>query len=115
MKLPDFENYMHSESKNYGLNSLRFFDAHGNEFWFSYSTLVAFKTVKPGTKVVRENEWGPTTGKHLNAIDEGRKKHRVNEETFNRLYAEAFGRDCEEGQCTIDGHPINQPHSERKS
>lgn len=87
---PTFENYMESSSRNYGLNSLRFFDAEGNVFWFSYTTLVAFKPVACN-KAVRQNVWGPTTGKHLNAIDDGAKEIRVSEETFNRLYDEAFG------------------------
>jgi hypothetical protein len=43
--------------------------------------LIAFEA--PGEKrVVRENEWGPTTGKHLNAIDGGNKKGRLSSEVF---------------------------------
>lgn len=91
---PTFESYVYSASQNYGLNSLRFFDANGNVFWFSYTTLVAFKSVKRGgTKVVRKNDWGPTTGKHLNAIDGGDKKNRVDGDEFDRLYEEAFGKE----------------------
>jgi hypothetical protein len=88
MMLPTFENYMDTTSANYGLNSLRFFDADGNVFWYSYKTLVAFKTLS-GERVVRENTWGPTTGKHLNAIDPDKSK-RVDEARFNELYQEAF-------------------------
>jgi hypothetical protein len=44
---------------------------------FSYETIVAFKIA---TKVVSENVWGTTTGKHLNAVDGGSasaKKRRL--------------------------------------
>ncbi len=40
--------------------------------WFSYRTPIAFSAPGFG-KTVRENSWGPTTGKHLNAIDGGDK------------------------------------------
>lgn len=36
--------------------------------WFSYNTPIAFHT--PATRtVVRENDWGPTTGKHLGMVE----------------------------------------------
>lgn len=40
-------------------------------FWFSYKTCVAFEEpdLHGCRRVVRENDWGPTTGKHLNEID----------------------------------------------
>jgi len=38
--------------------------------WFSYRTPVAF-SVDDRPPVVRRNAWGPTTGRHLNAIDGG--------------------------------------------
>ena len=41
----------------------------GRCFFFSYRTLVAVQD--HGRLIVRRNEWGPTTGKHLNAIDGG--------------------------------------------
>ena len=69
---PAFESYDQYSSANYGAHSLRFIDAEGNSFWFSYQTLVAFKPVSE-PKVVHSNEWGPTTGKHLNRIDGGGK------------------------------------------
>lgn len=37
--------------------------------WFSYQTCVAVQS--HGRTIVCENAWGPTTGKHLNAIDGG--------------------------------------------
>jgi len=39
-------------------------------------------------RVVRQNDWGPTTGKHLKWIDGGDKKNRVDSETFEKLWAE---------------------------
>ena len=85
--LPTFESYMPSASKNYGLNSLRFFDASGRCYWFSYQTLVAF-TDGEGRRYVRQNEWGPTTGKHLNAIDGGNVNTRLSADAFQAKYAE---------------------------
>ena len=87
-ELPAFENYMESSSRNYGLNSLRFIDHKGNCFWFSYNTLVAFRSLKSGLVCI-QNYWGPTTGKHLNAIERDHKK-RVDQDTFDRLYKETF-------------------------
>lgn len=48
--------------------------------WFSYSTPIAFQGT--GKIIVRQNEWGPTTGKHLSHIDSGRKENRVSGEVF---------------------------------
>jgi len=48
-------------------------------YYFSYKTLVAVRG--GGNLVIRANVWGPTTGKHLNAIDSDHTK-RVDEETF---------------------------------
>ena len=55
--------------------------------WFSYSTPVAFQ-VDGHARVVRQNDWSTTTGKHLNWIDGGNKRGRVDGETFERLWAE---------------------------
>ena len=87
--LPTFENYGDYSSKNYGAHSLRFFDVEGNVFWFSYSTLIAFKAVN-GPKVVHKNDWSTTTGKHLNIIDGGDKKARVDAKAFQALFNKAF-------------------------
>lgn len=84
MQLPYFSNYGYYSSSNYGAHTLCFTDNEGQQFYFSYSTLVAFRCDKG--LFVRQNDWGPTTGKHLNWIDGGNKKQRVNEETFNELF-----------------------------
>lgn len=56
------------------------------ELAFSYRTIVAFRDGW-GAWTVRENEWGPTTGKHLNYIDGGERGNKA-----NRLSGEEFGR-----------------------
>lgn len=50
--------------------------------YFSYQTVVAFADDQIGLRVT-ENLWGPTTGKHLNAIDGGNKRSRLPNEQFN--------------------------------
>ena len=64
-----------------GSNHARFIDHEGRSFWFSYKTLVALNVPGKG-KVVSENLWGPTTGKHLNAIDRGDKASRLPRAAF---------------------------------
>lgn len=53
------------------------------ELTFSYRTVIAFRD---GTNPqrVRENDWGPTTGRHLNWCDDGRKAARIPGATFER-------------------------------
>jgi len=56
--------------------------------WFSYRTPVGF--LAPGTGyVVRENAWGPTTGKHLNYLNSN-KAGRVSGEQFTEQLADAL-------------------------
>ena len=61
-------------------------------YWFSYRTCVGFLDYSTGRGiVVRRNDWGPTTGKHLNYIDDGTpqaKARRVDGEAFQALLAE---------------------------
>lgn len=91
MTLPTFTTYGNYASKNYGAHAL-VLTVNGADLYFSYQTLVAFRA--PGGKtVVRENDWGTTTGRHLNAIDGGdkaAKKRRVSGEDFAKLYALNF-------------------------
>lgn len=92
MKLPQFGTYGNYSSSNYGANALWFQDAEGNQYWFSYKTLVAFQPYL-GARVVHCNDWSTTTGRHLNAIDGGgvSKHKRVSAVQFERMYQEAFG------------------------
>ncbi len=85
MTLPTIETYDNYSSDNYGAHALRVTMAD-TTVWFSYTTPVAFQ-VNGQPIVVRENEWGPTTGKHLNWI-EANKSKRVSGKEFARLYAE---------------------------
>lgn len=50
--------------------------------YFSYETPIAFHHPATG-EVVRENDWGPTTGKHLNWVD-GNASKRVTGREFER-------------------------------
>jgi len=47
-----------------------------------------FSTSRTGL-VCRKNEWGTTTGKHLNWIQPDKKK-RVTGKEFDRIYSETF-------------------------
>jgi len=89
MENANFRNYGHYKRDNYGAHTLCFTDSNGNQFYYSYKTLVAFRAGS-GSLVIRENVWGPTTGKHLNWIHPD-KNLRVNSEVFQQKYAEAFG------------------------
>lgn len=87
-QLPSFRSYGHYSSDNYGAHALVFSDDRG-QFYFSYSTLVAFQRWGHGLRVIR-NYWGPTTGKHLNWIDDGRKDRRLSREDFEHQFSEDF-------------------------
>jgi len=85
VSLSSYGNY---SSSNYGAHCLEV--RVGNlTLYFSYRTVVAFHTSKTGT-VVRQNDWGATTGKHLNWIDSGDKKSRVNREVFEQKLNEVL-------------------------
>ena len=83
--LPSFDVYC---EKTNGLNALVFDISDSLRVWFSYKTPVAF--LANGAKVVSENQWGPTTGKHLNAIDNGDKKTRLPRADFEAKLAAAL-------------------------
>lgn len=55
---------------------------------FSYQTCIAF--YGPNDQAVRRNDWGPTTGKHLNAVDGGDKANRIDGAEFERRLAAAL-------------------------
>ena len=74
---------------NYGTHCLQL-DFGPLTAWFSYRTLVAFQ-VLGHARVVHENVWGPTTGRHLNAIDNCAKSARVPAAQFEQLYTEQCG------------------------
>jgi len=84
--LPKFRSYGNYSSDNYGVNSL-VFELPSISIYFSYETPVAFESIKTGL-IIRENDWGPTTGKHLNWIDSDKSK-RVSGDEFEKKLAEA--------------------------
>lgn len=55
--------------------------------WFSYRTPIAFS--HHGTITARENDWGPTTGKHLNAV-QPRHDLRISGEQFQAALEQAW-------------------------
>lgn len=58
--------------------------------YFSYQTVVAFNDSE-GLKVV-ENQWGPTTGKHLNTIDGGNKSARLPADEFEEALKKTLAK-----------------------
>ncbi len=90
--IPSVENYGKYSSENYGAHTLCFTDERGYDFYFSYRTCVAFRTPDTGL-IVRQNDWGPTTGKHLNWIDGGGEalQLRVDSFTFETSLVELGG------------------------
>lgn len=80
-------------------NFTKFWDSQSNMFWFSYETLVAFK--QPGKDViVHTNDWGNTTGKHLNQIDGGganSRRDRLSKLQFEKAYYLAFSNEAKNG------------------
>lgn len=89
-KLPSYCVYG-TYSGNYGTHALMFTDAAGNDYYFSYKTMVAFRG-PDGRLVVLRNYWGSTTGRHLNAINDD-KKSRVSQDEFAALFRAAFKRE----------------------
>lgn len=84
--LPSIENYGNYSSQNYGANTLCV-TVGDIRVWYSYQTPVAFQ-IGDNEMVVRQNDWTQTTGKHLNWIDGGDKKNRVNSEEFQKIWEE---------------------------
>lgn len=89
--IPTFESYGKYASGNYGVNSIRFTFPNGLEFYYSYSTLVAFRSIETGL-VVSKNIWSTTTGKHLNWIDGGRKDERYEYSTMQKKLQDILRR-----------------------
>ena len=58
------------------------------KIWTSYNTVIAFMTPRTG-RVCRENDWGPTTGKHLNAVEADKSK-RISGADFEARLAEVL-------------------------
>ncbi len=83
-------NKMIPEISSYGDNdSIRCIrvDIPDMTLFYSYTTVIGFYTAKTG-RVVCENVWSNTTGKHLNYLEPDKKK-RVKVDEFNRRLQEA--------------------------
>jgi len=92
-QLPEIDGYCYEG--NYGVHALRV-DIGPLTVWFSYKTPVAFR-VDGHDKVVRQNDWRQTTGKHINAIQgvaglARDQQHRVREAKNKRVTSEEFER-----------------------
>lgn len=83
MQLPTISSYGNYESDNYGAHSLCV-DFENFRLYYSYKTIVAYYDWQDGL-VVSENIWGVTTGKHLNWIQEDKKKRICYEEFSKKL------------------------------
>lgn len=93
MKFPTVETYGQYSNDNYGAHCLRvtFGDL---TLFYSYNTIIAFDN--GNERFVRDNDWGPTTGKHLNWIDGGAKGYRIPGYQFeNRLAEELLAMQIE--------------------
>ncbi len=96
MELPTWNVYCDHTT---GVNALCF-NLGRLTVWFSYKTPVAFQ-VRGREPIVCINYWGPTTGKHLNAIDNGDTKRRMMMEGFNKALNEALeGEPCQ-AKCPV--------------
>ena len=88
MKMIKFENYGNYRNEGYGAHTIMFTDSENRDIYFSYKTIVAFRS-KDGLKII-ENQWGPVTGKHLNWINDD-KKIRLTQDEFKKAYEKEFG------------------------
>ena len=70
--LPTIKSYGQYNGNNYGVHTLKV-DLGAFELFYSYETIVAFCSGKTGL-VCSENNWGVTTGKHLNWIVPNKKE-----------------------------------------
>lgn len=85
VRLPEMSRYGEYASSNHAWHALRF-DVGNLTIWFSYTTPVAFQ-VHGHDRVICENVWSPTTGKHLNWINPDHQL-RVTPAEFQRQWGE---------------------------
>lgn len=89
MKLPKISSYGNYSNNNYGAHTLKV-DMGTFELYYSYETIVAYYDSQDGL-VCSVNQWGTTTGKHLNFI-EPNKKNRVEVDVFEAMLQEMLSR-----------------------
>ena len=83
--LPTIRNYGQYSSDNYGAHSLKVTSQH-IELWYSYETIVAYRDMQDGLVVI-QNQWGATTGKHLNWINDDKSGRLPHNKFVEKLYA----------------------------
>lgn len=97
--LPSIRTYGDYSSSNYGAHCMCVdipksrANKHGLTIYYSYNTCVAFWGYIDSNNYglfVSRNYWGSTTGKHLNMIDGGNKKKRIDAATFEKLFMKAL-------------------------
>lgn len=83
-------NYGDYSSDNYGAHTMAMCIGTRTVF-YSYDTVVAFKGTNSKGEYfdcVHTNNWGTTTGKHLNWLDGGAKDSRLDDKEFNKRLQE---------------------------
>lgn len=93
--LPKIKNYGQYSSDNYGINSLKVTTEH-IELWYSYETIIAYRDFQDGL-VVSKNDWGLTTGKHLNWINSDKERRLPYDKFYPKLQA-ALARHIVQGE-----------------
>ncbi len=84
-----YGNYSHNTSESYKKrHASKWKDDKGIYYYKSYNTIIAFEV--DGMITARENDWGPTTGKHLNWISS--KKYRLPSDKFEAELKKVQGR-----------------------
>lgn len=73
------------------LENSQFRTINGFKVYFSYRTVVAFEEFFE--RFVVQNQWGRTTGKHLNAIDGGDRGSRFAPDDFYNMLLNRVGID----------------------
>jgi len=88
-KLPKISSYGNYDGQNYGVHCLKV-DLGEIEFYYSYDTLVAYYDHQDGIICIK-NKWSTTTGKHLNWIQDDKKK-RLDPDLFKEMLNTAIAR-----------------------
>lgn len=86
-KIIEIGNYGQGKSTRPNTNYVRI---NNLILYYSYETIVGFAFM--GNTYLRENTWGPTTGKHLGWIANIDKKERLPRKEFEEKLKEAFIR-----------------------
>ena len=89
-ELPRITSYGRYSNDNYGVNSLRVV-LKTLILYYSYETIIAYEDNQDGL-IVHQNVWGVTTGKHLNWIDSGNKKSRLDGCKFDEMLQATLNR-----------------------